>query len=66
MDLDPATILWTAAACLLALAVFAAFAEHRRQRRRDVDRPGFVPWNAIQLFAFLLAVVAAMLAVKAS
>jgi uncharacterized membrane protein SpoIIM required for sporulation len=63
--LDPAPMLWAAAGLLIALAVVAAWAEHRRQRRRDVDRPGFVPWNAIQIFAFLLSVVAAMLAVKA-
>jgi hypothetical protein len=65
MDLEPRQLLWLAAALLLALAVVAAFAEHRRQRRRDVDRPGFVPWNAVQIFAFLLAVIAATLALKA-
>ncbi|MFL6863687.1 MAG: hypothetical protein ACJ8DZ_11875 [Allosphingosinicella sp.] len=65
MDLEPRQLLWLAAALLLGLAVVAALAEHRRQRRRDVDRPGLVPWNAVQIFAFLLAVIAATLALKA-
>jgi hypothetical protein len=65
MDVEPASALWLAAALLVALAVLAAFAEHRRQRRRDIDRPGFVPWNGVQIFAFMLAVVAAVLALKA-
>jgi hypothetical protein len=63
--LEPAQFLWLAAAALLALAIVAAVAEHRRQRRRDVDRPGLIPWNGIQIFAFLLAVIAATLALKA-
>jgi hypothetical protein len=39
--------LWTLAAALLALAVASGFAEHRRTRRRDLDRPGFMPWPLI-------------------
>lgn len=65
MELDPAQLLWIAAAALLALAILAALAEHRRQRRRDIDRPGFVPWNTVQILAFFLAFVAAALALKA-
>jgi hypothetical protein len=65
MDFEPAQLLWIAAAALLALAVVAAFAEYRRQRRRDIDRPGFVPWNTVQILAFMLAVIAAALALKA-
>jgi len=57
--------LWTAAAALAALAVFAAFAEHRRARRRDLDKVGLMPWNAIQILAFLAAAIAAALALKA-
>ncbi|HEX8669181.1 MAG TPA: hypothetical protein VF727_12510 [Allosphingosinicella sp.] len=62
LDLDAATLLWTAAGALLALAVAAAVAEHRRRRRRNLDRPGWVPWDLVQILAFLLAVVAAALA----
>jgi hypothetical protein len=56
--------LWALAAGLLALAVLAGFAEHRRVRRRDLDRPGFVPWALIQVLAGIAAVVAAALALK--
>jgi hypothetical protein len=56
--------LWTAAAILLALAVLAALAEHLRTRRRDLDRVGLMPWNLIQILAFLGAVIAAALALK--
>jgi uncharacterized membrane protein SpoIIM required for sporulation len=63
-DLDPAQLLWTAAGLLLLLAAIAALAEHRRTRRRDIDRPGWVPWNLIQILAFMLAIAAAALAMK--
>ena len=61
-DAEPRDLLPMLAAAMLALAVLAAWAEHRRTRRRDVDRPGWVPWNAIQVMAFLLAIVLAGLA----
>jgi hypothetical protein len=54
---------WTAGAALL-VAVLAAFGEHRRTRRRDLDEVGWVPWNFIQVMAGLGAVVAAALALK--
>jgi len=65
MDPNPATILWVAAAALVALAFACALMERRRARRRDLDRPGLVPWQLIEILAFLLAAVAAALAVKA-
>jgi hypothetical protein len=64
-DLTPSQLLWALAAASAVLAAFAAFAEHRRIRRRNLDRPGLVPWNAIQVMAFLIAVIAAGLALKA-
>lgn len=63
-DLHPEYALWAAAAALLALAIFAAAAEWRRGRRRDLDRPGWVPWDLVQILAFLLAVAMAALALK--
>jgi hypothetical protein len=63
--MEPSNLLWTATGALFALAVFAAVAEHRRQRRRDIDRPGFVPWNTVQVLAFMLAFITAALALKA-
>lgn len=65
MDLTPAALLWTATALLVAFAFLAALLERRRARRRNLDRPGFVNWHLLQVLAFLLAVVAAALAVKA-
>jgi hypothetical protein len=62
---DLRTILWFVAGGLLLLAVGAAWAEHRRGRRRDLDRVGWVPWNLVQILAFLGAVIAVALAVKA-
>ena len=59
------TELWVAAGCLFAIAAVAAFAEHRRNRRRQLDRVGWVPWNAIQVLSFIASVIALALALKA-
>lgn len=56
--------LWMGAGVSLATAVLAGYAEYRRGKRRDLDRVGIMPWNAIQVFAFLAALIAAVLAVK--
>lgn len=61
---DTATLLWCAAGALALLAAFAALAEHRRGKRRDLDRPGLMPWNLIQVLAFFAAAGAAILALK--
>ena len=63
-DYDPATIFWAAAALLALLALFAGWADHRRARRRNVDRPGLVPWQPIMLMAMLAAIVCGALAVR--
>jgi len=49
---------------LLVLGIVAAIAGHRRNRRRDVDRPGWVPWQLIEILSFFLAFGAAVLALK--
>lgn len=54
--------LWGAAGAALALAVAAGIAESRRNRRRSLDRPGWVPWRGLQVAAFFAAVVLAVLA----
>lgn len=64
-DITLAQGFWAAAGLLLLVAALAAWAEHRRTRRRNLDRPGWMPWNLIQIFAFLGAMVAAALALKA-
>jgi hypothetical protein len=56
--------LWAGAGTFAAVAVAAALAERRRMHRRDLDRPGWVPWALIQILAILLAAVAAALALK--
>jgi uncharacterized membrane protein SpoIIM required for sporulation len=63
-DYDPAQLLWGAAGLLLLLAMLAALAEHRRNRRRNLDQPGWAPWNLIQILAFMLALAAAALAIR--
>ncbi len=64
MPEDPATLLWIAAAALAVLALAAAWADHARGKRRNLDRPGWVPWQLVMVMAMLLAVVCAALAVR--
>jgi uncharacterized membrane protein SpoIIM required for sporulation len=59
---DPVQLLWPAAGLLFAIAAVAALAEHRRRRRRNLDRVGWVPWDLVQILAFMLALIAAGLA----
>lgn len=54
---DPAHLLWPAAALFAALAAFAAWRDHARGQRRDLDRPGWMPWSLVTVLAMLLAVV---------
>jgi hypothetical protein len=63
-EAEPGTLLWAAAGALLLLAIWSAFAEHRRRRRRNLDSPGWVPWDLVHILAFLGAVIAAALALK--
>jgi hypothetical protein len=63
-EAGPVARLWAVSGALLALAVWAAWAEHRRSKRRDLDRPGLMPWTLIQILAFLGAIAAAALALK--
>jgi len=57
-------MLWIAAAAMAGVALIAILADRSRGRRRDLDRPGFMPWALIQVIAALAAVVAAALALK--
>ena len=63
MDVGPAYWWWLAGGALLAAAI-AALADRRRHRRRDLDRPGWVPWPVIQILAMLMAAVATAFALK--
>jgi hypothetical protein len=57
--------LWTGAGAAAVVALAAALADWKRQRRLNLDSPGWVPWTGIQLFATLCTVVLTALAVMA-
>ena len=57
--------LWSAAGAAVVLALIAGIAESRRNRRRSLDRPGWMPWRGLQVAALFAAVALAVLAVKA-
>jgi len=59
-----AEIMWGLAVAALLLAVFAGWAERKRSRRANFDRPGFMPWNLIQVIAAFCIVIATVLAIK--
>lgn len=61
---NPTTLLWTLAALFAALAGLAAWRDHARARRRDIDRPGLMPWQPILVLAMLLAIVCGALALR--
>ena len=63
-DYTATQLLWAAAAFFAALAALAAWRDHARGKRRDIDRPGWVPWTGVTVMAMLLAVVSAVLAVR--
>ncbi|HEU0098924.1 MAG TPA: hypothetical protein VFQ67_09140 [Allosphingosinicella sp.] len=63
--METSTLLWALAAAAAALAILAGWADARRARRRDVDRPGWVPWQPIIVLAMMAAVVAGALALMA-
>jgi hypothetical protein len=54
--------LWTAAGASLGLAVLSGLADWRRNRRRDLDAPGWVPWRGFQVAGFFAALAFAVLA----
>ena len=62
--LETQTWLWALAGGCAALAGLASLADHRRARRRDPDRVGWVPWPLVLVIALLLAAAFAALALK--
>lgn len=48
----------------LVLAVVAGVAESRRNRRRSLDRPGWVPWRGLQVTAVFAIIAFSILAAK--
>ena len=57
-------LLWTAAGSAGGVAILATLAEWLRNRRRNLDNVGWMPWQGISLFAFLAAVVLVALAIR--
>lgn len=56
---------WAIVALLsLLLALFAAWRERRRARRRDPDAVGLVDWRGVQMLSLILLAVALLLVVK--
>ena len=66
MDLDDYSatqLLWALAAFFAALAALAAWRDLARDQRRDLDRPGLMPWQLLLVLSLLLAVVCGALGV---
>jgi hypothetical protein len=57
--------LWAAAGAALAFALIAGLADSRRNRRRSLDKPGWMPWRGLQVAAFFAAITLAILAAHA-
>jgi hypothetical protein len=57
---------WSADGAALAMVVLAGVAESRRNRRRNLDDTGWVPWRGIQAAAFFAVLGLTILALKAS
>lgn len=57
--------LWTGAAGCVVLAGIAILSDRRRQRRRELDRVGWVPWPKVLIFALFAAAICVALAMKA-
>ena len=55
---------WALAGAAAVIAILSGLAEHGRGRRRDLDRPGWMPWTLLQILASLTAVLAIALALK--
>lgn len=56
---------WLGILCgaLVVMAV-AIIADRRRQKRRNIENVGFMPWTGITVLATLIALVSAALAIK--
>ena len=48
----------------IAVAAIAGVADHRRMKRNDFDRVGFMPWTTVQMFALFGAAIAGFIALK--
>jgi|EndMetStandDraft_2_1072991.scaffolds.fasta_scaffold2096282_1 hypothetical protein len=56
--------LWIFAVGTAAMVLVSGFADRRRNRRRNLDDAGFMPWPLIQILALLATVILLALAAK--
>ncbi len=49
--------LWIGVVAAVLLAAVAGVAEHRRTRRRNIDRVSMVPWPTVQFLSLIAAVI---------
>jgi len=54
--------LWGSAGAALLVALASGLAEHRRRRRVDLNRVGWMPWVTIQFVALFATLILASLA----
>lgn len=55
-DMTAQAGLLTAAGASALLALAASIAEWRRNKRRNLDRVGWVPWQLVTILAFFAAI----------
>ena len=53
------------ASAAVILAIVSAVRDKQRTKRRNLDKPGWMPWDVLQILAGIVAVVAIVLALKA-
>lgn len=56
--------MWTADGVAATATLAAALADWRRDRRRDLDAAGWVPWRGIQVAGFFAMLVLTIFALK--
>jgi hypothetical protein len=57
-------VLFTTSGLSLMIAVFSAFRERRRLKRRNLDDVGWVPWTLVMVVAFGVAAISFGYALK--
>ena len=58
-------MLWSGTAAAASLALAASLAERARNRRRALDRVGWVPWQTVTVLAIFATMILAALALHA-
>lgn len=56
--------LWGADGAALALVLVAGVADWRRQKRRDLDATGWVPWRGLQVLGVFALLAFTIIALK--